>query len=180
MSELGKWTLGLGLVMLFLHGYAAGFPAKARVIAERFPRNVWAGRMLATVAFLWAGWLVYEMPLGGFEHLKKWLFIVTPVVIGMSFFYMRELLAPRAAGALMLLYPAPVLALARFHDSPLSLVMTVVCYLIIVKGMILVMSPWFFRKSTERFVTSDARCRMLGFFGVCFDVMLIVLAVVVY
>ncbi len=33
MSELGIWTLGLGVVLLFLHGYVVAVPAKARVIA---------------------------------------------------------------------------------------------------------------------------------------------------
>jgi len=180
MSELGIWTLGLGVVLLFLHGYVVAVPAKARVIAEKFPRSVWTGRILATIAFLWAAWLVYELPLGGFEHLKKWLFVVTPVVIGVSFVYMKDLLAPRAAGGLMLLYPAPVMALARLHDSPLSIVMSVVCYLIVIKGMIFVMSPWVFRKSVERIFTSDARLRVMGSIGVCFDLMLVVLALFAY
>ena len=180
MSELGIWTLGLGVVILFLHGYAAVLPVKARAIAKAFPRDVWVGRVLATIAFVWAAWLVYEMPLGRFDNLKPWLLLITPVVIGMSFVYMKELLATRAAGALMLLYPAPVLALARVHDSPLSIVMSVVCYLIIIKGMFFVMSPWLFRKSLERIVTSDARCRMLGSIGVCFDLFLIALALFVY
>lgn len=180
MSDLGMWTLGLAVVLLVFHGYAAALPTKTREIVKKFPRNIWAGRVLATVAFLWAAWLVYEMPLGGFEHLKKWLFIVTPVVIGMSFVYMKDLLAPRALGGLLMLYPAPVLALARLNNSPFSLVMSVVAYIMIIKGMFLVMSPWLFRKSVDRFFTSDMRFRLAGCIGVGFDLILIYLALFVY
>jgi len=180
MSELGQWTLGLGVVLLLLHGYAAAVPAKARVIIRAFPRDIWLGRVFATIAFLWAAWLVYEMPLGRFDNLKQWLFLITPVVIGMSFIYMKELLSPRAAGALMLLYPAPVLALARVHESSFSIVMSVVAYIIIIKGMFLVMSPWLFRKVAERMITSDTKCRLVGALGVGFDLFLIALALFVY
>ena len=180
MSELGIWTLGLALILLTLHGYVAAAPAKARVAITAFPRNIWVGRVLATVALVWAAWLVYNMPLGRFDHLKKWLYLVTPAVIGMTFVYMKDLLAPRAMGALMLLYPAPVIAAARLHDSSLSLVMTVVAYILVIKGMVLLLNPWFFRKSAAVIITSDARCRIIGVVGLSFDVILILLALLVY
>jgi len=173
-------TLGLAAVLLVLHGSAAAVPGRALEAITAFPRNKWAGRILASIAFLWAAWLVYNMPLGRFEYLKKWLFIVTPGVIGMSFVYMKDLLAPRALGGLLLLYPAPVLAAARLHDSSLSVVMSVVSYIMVIKGMALVLNPWFFRKATARILTTDARCRMLGSMGVVFDLILLGLALFIY
>jgi hypothetical protein len=180
MSELGMWTLGLALIMLILHGYAAVAPVKARVAITAFPRNIWIGRILATIALIWAAWLVYNMPLGRFDHLKKWLYLATPAVIGMTFVYMKDLLAPRAIGALMLLYPAPVLTAARLHDSSLSLVMSVIAYVLVVKGLLLLLYPWFFRKSIAGIMTSDARCCTMGFVGIAFAFILILLALLVY
>ncbi len=180
MSGLAIWTFGLAVVLLVLHGCCVVAPTIARRAATAFPRHKWAGRILATVALLWSAWLIYDMPLGRFEYLKQWLFIITPVTIGLSFVYMAELLAPRALGGLMLLYPAPVLALAQMHDSRLSLVMTVVAYIIVVKGIVLLLSPYYFRKGTEFVTKTDGRCRALGSCGVAFDVLLLVLALVVY
>jgi len=180
MSELAIWTLGLAGVMVILHGCLALSPATARKLVVAFPRSKWAGRILAALGFLWAAWLIHEMPLGRFEYLKQWLFVITPVTIGLSYVYMDELLAPRALGGLMLLFPAPVLTLARLHDSRLSLVMTVVAYILVVKGITLMLSPYVFRKASAHLIASDTRCRIAGSLGVAFDLLLVVLAATVY
>ena len=180
MEGLAIWTLGLALVLLVLHGCLVVSPATARRVATAFPRDKWTGRILATAGFLWAAWLIYDMPLGRFEYLKQWLYIVTPVTIGMSFVYMEELLAPRAFGGLLLLYPAPVLVLARMHASRWSLVMTVLAYIMVVKGIALLLSPYLFRKSATFITASDGRCRALGSCGVAVDVLSLALAVLVY
>jgi hypothetical protein len=180
MSELAIWTLGLAVVMLVLHGTCAFSPESAKRLVAAFPRHKWAGRILATGALLWAAWLVRDLPLGRFEYLKQWLYVVAPVTIGLSFVYMEELLAPRALGGLMLLCPAPILTLARLHDSPLSLVMSLVAYVLAVKGMALLLSPYLFRKVGSRVVASPATCRVMGFAGLTFDLFLVVLALAIY
>ncbi len=180
MSGLAMWTLGLAAVLLVLHGCLVFAPDTARRVAAVFPRHKWAGRVLATIALLWAAWVVYDMPLGRFEYLKQWLFVVTPVTIGLSFIYMDELLGPRALGGLLLLYPAPVLVLARMHESRLSLVMTVMAYIMIVKGIALLLSPYVFRKSAQFITTSDTKCRVLGSCGLAVDSLLLILALAVY
>ncbi|MBT3192468.1 MAG: hypothetical protein HN341_07930 [Verrucomicrobia bacterium] len=180
MSDLAIWTLGLGVVLLSLHGCCAFAPEKARAVALAFPRHKWAGRILSTIALLWAAWLLYEMPMGRFDNLKPWLYVITPVTIGMSFVYMEELLAPRALGGLMLLYPGPVLLLARLHESRLSLVMTVVAYILVIKGIALLLSPYLFRKAAMRIVASNGMCRVMGSVGVAVDLLLVILALTVY
>ena len=180
MSEFGVWTLGLGCFLVGVYGYMVVNPAKAYKMLKSFPRNQWLGRILATIGLLWAAWLVYNMPMGRFDYLKKFLFIATPVVIGGVFVYMEDLLAPRALGGLLLLYPAPVLALARLSNSNLSLIMTVVCYLMVVKGMVLVLYPWAFRKSCERIFNTENQCRLFGVMGSLFGLGLIALSIFVY
>lgn len=180
MSELTIWTLGLAVVLLACHGYCAALPHAARKAMAAFPRDRWAGRILATVALLWAAWLVYQTPIGRFEYLKPWLYVVTPITIGLTLVWMQELLAARALGGLLLLYPAPILFWARLHDSQLSLVMTVVAYSMVIKGIALVLSPYWFRKAVERVMVSNRACRIIGSIGVMFDLLLVVLAVAVY
>ncbi len=180
MSELAIWTLGLAVVLLGLHGGLAVVPDKARSLVLAFPRHKWAGRILATIALLWAASLLREMPMGRFEHLKPWLYVITPVTIGMTFAYMEELLAPRALGGLLLLYPAPVLTLARLHESRLSLVISIVAYIMVVKGIALLLSPYLFRKASSRIIASNTTCRIMGSVGVGIDLLLILLALTVY
>ncbi len=180
MSDLAIWTLGLALVLLVLHGCCVVSPKTASSIAVAFPRHKWAGRVLATMGLLWAAGVVRNMPMGNLEYLKQWLIVIAPVTIGLTYVYMKELLAPRALGGLMLLYPAPVLMLARQHESRLSLVITIVAYVLVVKGMALLLSPYLFRRAAAHIVASQARCRVLGSLGVGIDLLLVVLALTVY
>lgn len=180
MSELGLWTLGTALVFMTVHGFALLSPTKFKEITEKFPRNKWVGRLLATAAFVWSAWLVSKMPLGSFEYLKKYLFIVTPAVIGMSFLYLDELLAPRALGGLLLLCPVPIMQAAVLNPSGWSRVMSFVAYILVIKGMLLVLSPWNFRRVTARIVSSKIRCRIFGALGMAVDLLLVGLAVFVY
>lgn len=180
MSELGLWTLGLGVVLLIVHTTAVVMPAVFCRQLSGVSRNRPAGYVLALAVLLWSAWLVYNMPLGGMEHLRKYLFIVTPAVIAGVFFFMDELLAPRALGGLLLLYPAPVLVLARLHSSPWSLLMSVVCYIMVMKGILLVLNPWYFRQASEIITASDSRCRAFGIVGLLFALLLCGLALFVY
>jgi len=180
MSDFGIWTLFPGILLVVVNGFALAAPGQFRKAVTNFPRNRWAGRILATIALLWAGWLVYKMPLGNYEHLKRYLYIVVPAVIAGVFYYMDELLAPRALGGLLLLYPAPVLALARLSDSKLSVIMSVICYIMVVKGMILVLNPWWFRKAAAIMTSPDTRLRIAGITGLAVGLLLVTLALTSY
>lgn len=180
MSELAKLTLIVGSVLLLLHGTCFLFPMRARSIAASFPRNAWIGWCFTALAFLWAAWLVYNMPLGGFEKFKPWLFVITPVLICLVSIYMQELLAVRALGGLLLLIPAPIFDAARFSDESLSVIMTVVAYIIVIKGILLVLSPYLFRKTSERMMKTNGTTRTIGAIGIAFDVFLLLLALTVY
>ena len=53
-------------------------------------------------------------------------------------------------------------AMVRWHESPLRLVVVVLCYVMVLVGMTLVLSPFQFRKFVERRVGSDGACRGCG------------------
>jgi len=180
MSTLTMLTLGLVAVMLPLHIGLLLWPALLREGFRRFPRHRWCGRILVAVAVAWAAWLLKDMPLGRFEGLKSGLIPAAVVLGALAWFYMEELLAPRALGALLLLYPAPLLEAARLHHSPWSVVMSVVAYVMIIKGMLLLLSPYLFRRFSEIPLSSDVRCRLAGGGGLVGDVLLLLLALTLY
>ncbi len=148
------------------HGLAglwlAAAPSAARAMAQRFPRNVWAGRVLAAVAMAWSVWLVREMPLGWFDAYKGWLWAAGPVGYLLVILFVDELLASRALGGLLLLMANPILEAVRFKDSAWRLAAVILAYLWVFLGMALVLAPYRFRKWTEFLCSSETRCRGLG------------------
>jgi uncharacterized membrane protein YhaH (DUF805 family) len=95
-------------------------------------------------------------------------------------YFMYELLAPRSLGALLLLLPAPILQVARLHDSPLSVIMSVVAYICVIKGISLLLNPHWFRLSVEYFLKTRILARIYGGMGIGVSVFLFILGVFVY
>jgi len=180
MSTLGWLTLvpvvliGVQSIIMLVR------PAVFRTWLKRFPRDVWSGRLLTALALLWAAWLLQEMALGRFETWKPMIWPAAIALGAFVWYYMDDLLAPRALGALLLLYPAPVLAAARLHPSPWRIVMSLLAYVCVVKGIALLLSPFWFRMAIERFLPSEVTCRAWGVVGVVVSLFLLLLAVAVY
>lgn len=177
---------GLGLVKSAFWLLAPGL---ARKWTEGFPRSRAAAWLLTAAGLGWVTWLILATPLGrgelfgvlvDWDQVKQWLTVVSPVLYFLIVFFMDELLAPRALGALMLLVPEPILSAARWHDSPWRLVMTVLAYAMVVAGIVLVLSPYRFRMSAAAWTGTDRRCRQLGIAGAALSAGLVILGVVVY
>lgn len=180
MSTLAILTLLLAAITLPFYAMLFLSPAAMRTGLLRFPRSRWCGCLLAVVAVAWAAWLLHGLPLGRFESLKTWLVPVAVVFAGLVCYYMEELLAARALGALLLLYPAPLLAAARLHASPWSVVMSTIAYAMVIKGMALLLSPFLFRHFTQRLLQTDKACRFAGTGGLALDALLLLLALAIY
>ena len=71
---------------------------------------------------------------------------------------MDELLAPRALGGLLLLVPCPIIEVARQN----GLLLVSIAYVLVVLGIILVLSPYMFRKAMSCWIASTSRCRAFG------------------
>ena len=181
MSNLAVWALvfgvlkGVGGVWLLL------YPASARSALQAFPRSVWPGRIMAVGAFVWAAYLVHEMPMSdAIAQYKGYIWFLCPAIILLVWFFMEELLSVRALGGLLLLLPAAVLAVARWHPSPWRHVMSVSAYLAVFSGMALILMPYVFRKTVALFIGSDQRARMAGVAGCMMSAAFLALAFLVY
>lgn len=154
------WTWGA------LHGLAAfalGWkPESTRKLLLAFPRSAMAGRVLTGIDLFWVAWIVFHASLGRFDALKPALYILTPVSYVLITIFMDELLSGRALGGLLLLLADPILDAIRWHDSPLRLLVTTLTYVMIVVGMTLVLSPYYFRRWVLAFAGSDGRGRWTG------------------
>ncbi len=180
MGKLAMITLILGCVMSFMFFLITLFPAKAMELIKKYPRNKTAGVILTGIDLTWVVYLLLSVPLGRFEGLKTWLYLVAPVLFFLIIYMVDELLAVRAGGGLLLLLASPMLEAAQWHVSGFRYVIIVMAYLMVIKGMVLVLSPYLYRKWTARFFVNTSACRAWGSAGFVFSVFLISLAVTVF
>jgi uncharacterized protein YjeT (DUF2065 family) len=155
-------------------------PAAWRRALAEFPRHLPSAWILTGMDLLWVSNVVLHAPLGRFEFLKPAIYILGPLSFYLLVKYLDELLAPRALGGLLLLLPNPVLNAARWHPSDARLVMTVLAYVAVVAGMLLVLAPYRFRRWTAWWIESDARCRLGGRLKLAAALVLLGLAGFVY
>lgn len=180
MSQLALVSIVLGAVMCLVCGGIIISPETARNWLRRFPRSRSAGWILVTIVLVWSGKLLYDSPLGNLEKYRHLVFVLVPVAIVLSGLFVDELLAPRALGGLLIIVPSIMLDAARFHESPLRLVIAVLAYVLVIKGCVLVVAPYCFRKGTERLFASDAQCRTWCGLGAGLGIILAWLGVGVY
>ncbi|MBU4200121.1 MAG: hypothetical protein KKG09_06690 [Verrucomicrobia bacterium] len=165
MNALSVITLVLGALILGWHLVLGLVPKKAGVGLTGFPRNIWAGRILAAVAVVWVAFLVWQADIAWLERYRLLICVLSPVAYVLVIMFVDELLAVRALGGLFLLFPALILDAAFGNSAPSRLVMTVVAYGLVIMGMILVWSPYMFRKMTAPWAGNPRACRIVGAAG---------------
>ncbi len=180
MDPLAMMAIGIGVAAILGKWKGLADPAAVRAFMKAFPRSQAWGWALLTVDMVVVSLLLWNLPV---DWIRKWrpvLFLLCPASIYLVGRFVDELLAPRMLGGLLLLMAAPVLEAARFHPSQARLVMTILAYSWVFPGMLLVASPWWFRKATDGLLRTDTRIRIGSAFGLLLGVVLIVLGVTVY
>ena len=181
MTKLATMTTILGGAMVLFFALLLIAPGQMRNWLKAFPRSRLAGAILTTVDLVWVELIIRHASLGRFEHLRPLLYLmVGPVLFVLILLLMRELLAPRALGGLFLLIPAPILAQTRFCDSPYRYVVIALAYILVIKGIILALSPYQFRKKAEIITGSSGICRLAGAAGLAFSIFVLVLGIKVF
>lgn len=180
MSKLEIVGLLVAGALLLLYLPAVLVPERYRTALARFPRSRLPARILTAIDVAWAAWLVNAMPMGRFDLYKPWLLVVAPVLFVLIVAFMDDLLAPRALGGLLVLLPAPLLDAVRWQASPWRLVLVVLAYILVGKGMVLLLSPYWFGKIRRRWLATGQACRVWGMAGSMLAVLIGGLALFVY
>ena len=180
MISLSLISCLLGILLLALHLPAVLFTKRYQQGLNAFPRNEWAGKVQTAIALIWVGWIILHTHLGRFEHLKPAVYVVAPLAFLLVVYFLDELLASRALGGLLLLLGDPVLDVARWHESSLRLVVTLLIYVWVIAGTVLVLSPYRFRTFVEFWTISDQRFRAGASLGLGVGLVLVGLGVWVY
>lgn len=180
MSSLSIAALVLGLVFVAMYLPILLAPERARDALRAFSRNALAAGVLSAVDLFWVAVLILQTDLDRFEYLKPLVYVLGPLSFYLVNKYMDELLAPRALGGFLLLAATPILDAARWHDSPARLLVTLIAYIGVVKGILFVLSPYRFRDFVNGWMTSIPRVRAGAAFGLVLGGSLILLAFSVY
>ncbi len=180
MNALAMIAVAMGVAAVMLKAPGVVAPAAARAFVKSFPRNrTWAW-LLTSLDMAIVTVLLWTLPDSWFTPWRASLLVLAPVAIVLVGLFVDELLASRALGGLLLLAAAPVLEVARFHPSEVRLVVVVLAYLWVFLGMLLVASPWWFRKLTDPLMATDIRCRLTSAAGVVIGLVLMALGVWIY
>ncbi len=162
MLILAEITILTGLCLLALGLPLALLTRQSMAVLARFPRNLTAGRCLATVALAWAVWVLLQARINWVDEHQRLVYMLAPAAWVMVMLFMDELLAPRALGGLLLLAPMPILDAAFMEASPWRLIMVALAYLLAIAGMVLVWSPYMFRKAAARCLATPRLSRIWG------------------
>jgi hypothetical protein len=172
------WLIGGALTLFGVLSFTSA--RKTRRLLDALPRHRSTAVLLTLVNVIWVTGLLYVTPLGRFEVIKSVLFLLAPGIFYMVVTYMDDLLGPRMLGGFLLLLATPILDAARWHMSPWRLVVTLLVYVAVVWGMILLLSPYRFRHLTEWMHGQLLRQRVASLVAAGLGVGILVLAATVY
>ncbi len=173
---LDLFTVGLisSLLLFCFCGWALWKTGAFESWLRTFPRSRRAGTILLTIAAGWTWMLLKWMDLGEFSSLRPMLLILVPIAYVLSLRYIEDFLSVRALGMLLLLVAEPMLEAAFLKPPASRLILVILAYALIVKGMFFVGMPYVFLSGRDRLVRSAGRLRALLLGGLaCAAILLI-------
>ena len=177
LSQVAVW---LGFGSFLIHAGCLWNYEQAVSWWRTFPRSEPIGGVLLVLATVWAAWLAGTMNLMEYTRFRP-LFVLAAVALGVtSWLYVREFIAVRALGVLLLLGANILLDACFLREDKLRLIAVGYAYVLIVKGMCMVGAPYLLRDAIDWAFASPFRGKLLLLFGLAFALVLLGLGVFVY
>ncbi|MEX2607623.1 MAG: hypothetical protein WD708_09775 [Kiritimatiellia bacterium] len=138
-------SLYFGLVLLAVYGFSFLKPQTALAAFRAFPRSIWPARVLVAVCLVWFALNLNQVDLGGFNVVKRLLWVAVPAGYYLITTFIPDLLALRGLCTFCLLAGNSVLIAVRWHGSPAHFSVALLVYAVLIKCMFLVVYPhlWF-------------------------------------
>lgn len=170
----------VALCLILAHYWVLKNPAKTQTFLKAFPRDYKWGVILLTIDLLWSEFALANMDMGEFYHMRdKFMMIVAGGYVAVLI-YVKEFLAVRALGSLMLLVAGPVLT-AAFLQPPLSrLLLPVLAYVWIIIGMFFIGTPYVLRDWTSALLNRPQRWNLAIYTGLAYGIVLLACAILFY
>lgn len=171
-------VVALGLIAT--HVWALKNKDKTQAFLKAFPRTYTWGAILLTIDFLWAEFMLANMDMGEFFTMRSnFMYIVAGGYFAVLF-YMKEFLAVRALGSLMLLVAGPVLTAAFLQPQTSRLLLPILAYVWIIVGMFFIGMPFLMRDWVNALLAKSQRWNLAVYGGIAYGVVLLVAAILFY
>jgi hypothetical protein len=167
----------VGLWLVASHVVALLKPGIVKPWLKAFPRDEKIGTVLVIIGFAWAYVIWSCMDLGEFFKIERPVqMVIIGVCIGVIV-YVKEFLAVRSLGFLMILAAAPMLESAFLKEPQSRLLLVVFAYAIAVKGMFWVGMPYLMRDQITWVLSKESRYKMGALAGAAYGLVMAVCAV---
>ncbi len=170
----------VALALLITHVWALKNPASTQAFLKAFPRTYSWGVILLTIDFLWSEFALANMDMGEFFKMRdKFMMIVAGGYVAVLL-YVKEFLAVRALGSLMLLIAGPVLTAAFLQPQFSRLLIPILAYAWIIVGMFFIGMPFLMRDWVNILIAKPQRWNLAVYGGIAYGVVLLAAAILFY
>ena len=168
--------LVIGIWLIASHVFALLKPDIVKPWLKAFPRNEKIGIPLVIFCFAW-GFIIWScMDLGEFYKIERVVqIIIAGVCIGVVT-QVREFLAVRALGFLLVLVAAPILDSAFLQEPQSRLLLVALAYAGAVKGMFWIGIPYLMRDQINWVLAEDVRYKGGAIAGAVYGALVLVCA----
>jgi hypothetical protein len=170
----------VGLLLVVLYGFSLANTEKVSGWMKSLPRSRGAGVVLLVIDAVWAFLLVRTMDLGEFSSYRTVLTVLVPVAFYLTLTYVDEFLAVRALGILLLLLAEPMLEAAFLQPQTSRLLLVVLAYAMIVKGIFFVGMPYLMRDGIQFALRHERRWRAGLWAGLAYGAILVLVSLTLF
>lgn len=163
----------VGAALLLLHAFAMAQPALSQKWLANFPRSTVLGSVLLSIAAIWTFVSIKEMDLGEFAPFRQVMLIGTIIAWGLTWKFVKELLAVRALGMLALLAAEPLLNAAFLQPPTSRLLLVFLAYAWILLGLVWVGMPYLLRDQITWVTRNSTRWNLAAVGGLLYGILLI-------
>ena len=172
--------IAVALALLASHVYALRNGDKVKAFLKAFPRDYKWGVILLSIDFVWGMMCLANMDMGEFFTMRSWFMYLVPVGFVLVLTFVKEFLAVRALGALLLLLGGIVLESAFLKPQFSRLLLPVIAYAWIIAGLYFVGMPYLMRDAITWITAKPQRWSLATIGGVAYGAVLLVAAVLFY
>ena len=172
--------IGIGVILIAIHVLALVKVKPMQTWLKTLPRNERLGMIILAIDFAWCFLIWTEMDLGEFYTIERTIQMVLVVGFLAFGYYVREFLAVRAIGLLLILLACPVLDAAFLQPVASRLLLVFLAYVWIVKGMFYVGMPFLMRDGIDWVAEKPSRWKMSAMAGLAYGVTVLVCALLFY
>jgi len=168
----------IGLWLIASHVFALAKPDLVKPWLKGFPRNEKIGIVLVIIAFAWSFIIWSCMDLGEFFKIEKPVQMILIAGCVGVIVYVKEFIAVRSLGFLMILAAAPILDSAFLKEPQTRLLIVAIAYAIALKGMFWVGMPYLMRDQINWVLAKDNRYKIGAIAGATYGLVVLICAVV--